>query len=545
MDLEELKKNIKGETVNSIEDIAAYGRDASIFEVKPQAVVKPRDVEDLKKIIKFVAKNKAANPGLSLTARSGGTDMAGGPLNESIIVDFAAHFNRIIEVGDDWAVTEPGVYYRDFEKATLAKGLLLPSYPASREICTVGGMVANNSGGEKSLAYGKTENYVEELNVVLGDGEEYAFRALTPSELEQKKVQTDFEGKIYRELHELIEGNYDLIQKAKPQVSKNSAGYALWNVWDRQTFNLNKLFTGAQGTLGLITKIKFRLIKPHQHSKLLVIFLKDLKPLADVVSAVMKYKPEDLESYDNHTFKLAVQFLPEIIGKMRGNGLALLLKFLPELWMVISSGVPKLLLLAELTGDYPGQIASQVSQLQKEIRDKFHLKTRIASDQADAQKYWTIRRESFNLLRKHVRGKRTAPFIDDIIVRPEKLSEFLPRLNAILDQYPDLVYTIAGHAGDGNFHIIPLMDLAREGSRQEIQELSEKVYDLVIEFGGSITAEHNDGLIRTPYLAKMYGPEVYRLFEETKRISDPLNIFNPRKKVGGDLEYAMRHIATS
>ena len=185
----------------------------------------------------------------------------------------------------------------------------------------------------------------------------------------------------------------------------------------------------------------------------------------------------------------------------------------------------------------------KIKKYQKDVSDKFEIKTRITTSEKDAQKYWLIRRESFNLLRKHVKGKKTAPFIDDLIVRPEYLPEFLPKLNAILDQYKNyMTYTIAGHPGDGNFHIIPLMDLSDSKSKQIIPELSEKVYDLVLDYHGSITAEHNDGLIRTPYLEKMYGPEVYKLFEKTKQIFDPKNIFNPHKKVGGNMEYAMQHI---
>ena len=135
-------------------------------------------------------------------------------------------------------------------------------------------------------------------------------------------------------------------------------------------------------------------------------------------------------------------------------------------------------------------------------------------------------------MRHKVSGKRTAPFIDDIIVRPEFLPEFLPKLQTILDDYR-LIYTIAGHVGDGNFHIIPLLDMTDEASQDIILELSDKVYDLTISFGGSITAEHNDGIIRTPYLKQMYGEDLVGLFKEVKDIFDPLNIFNPGKKVGG------------
>jgi FAD/FMN-containing dehydrogenase len=160
---------------------------------------------------------------------------------------------------------------------------------------------------------------------------------------------------------------------------------------------------------------------------------------------------------------------------------------------------------------------------------------------SEADKYWRIRRESFNLLRKHVQGKRTAPFIDDVIVNPEVLPEFMPRLQKMLDE-AGFVYTIAGHVGNGNFHIIPLLDMHDEKNREMIVSLADKVYDLVLSYHGSITAEHNDGIVRTPYLEKMYGPIVTGLFKQTKDVFDPKNILNPGKKVGDTKEYLKNHI---
>ena len=165
----------------------------------------------------------------------------------------------------------------------------------------------------------------------------------------------------------------------------------------------------------------------------------------------------------------------------------------------------------------------------------------------ESNKYWDIRRESFSLLRKHVFGLHTAPFIDDIIVRPEFLPKFIPELNRILKQY-NLTYTIAGHAGDGNFHVIPLMDFSLPDTSKIIMELGESVYNLVLKYHGSITAEHNDGIIRTPYLEKMYGKDMIKIFKEIKNIFDPGNIFNPGKKVisgdgNGDKKYMVSHIA--
>ena len=170
--------------------------------------------------------------GVSLTGRLAGTDMSGGPLNDSLIVDFTKYFTAMGPIEGEMITVEPGVFYRDFEKATLAHHLLLPSYPASRELCTIGGMVANNSGGEKSLAYGKTEDYVETLKVVLSDGKEYEFHPLSKAELRKKLQISTFEGKLYTKVYELLIKNAGVLKKTKPKISKNSAGYNLWRIWD-------------------------------------------------------------------------------------------------------------------------------------------------------------------------------------------------------------------------------------------------------------------------------------------------------------------------
>lgn len=535
---DELKDIIDGEVLNDETTLEHYSRDASLFEIKPKVVVFPKSVADVEALVQYASKKKGK---VSLTPRSAGTDMTGGPLTTSIVVDMNRHFNHVLHVGGGKAVTEPGVFYRDFEKKTLEHNLLLPCYTASRELNTVGGMAANNSGGEKTLTYGKTEDYVTELDVVLADGKTYTLKPLNQQQLDEKLKQKDFEGELYRKVYKLVEENYDVIQAAKPNVSKNSAGYLLWNVWDRKTFNLAQLIIGSQGTLGIITKIGFRLVKPKKKSRMLVVFLHELSQLGEIVNKVLAYKPESFESYDDHTLSLAIQFFPELLKAMKGKSLIKLgLQFIPEAVTVLTAGIPKLILMAEFTGDSDYDVQKRALAAQAALAD-FKLRTLVTRKKSEGKKYWIVRRESFNLLRHHIKGKHTAPFIDDIVVKPAQLPEFLPALNNIMKDY-NLIYTIAGHVGDANFHIIPLMDLSKPESHKIIPELSRRVYDLVIQYGGSITGEHNDGLIRTPFLRQMYGDKVYRLFEEVKEIFDPQGIFNPGKKVGASMSYAMKHL---
>jgi len=541
---DDLKNLISGEVFDDEKSLADASHDYSLFSVKPKVVVTPKNREDIKKLVGYVNTHK----GTSLTVRAAGTDMSGGPLNESIIVDVMKHLNHMEEVianpdGTGFASTEPGVLYRDFETATLAKGLLFPSYPASKRLCAMGGIVNNNSGGEKTLIYGKTEKYIESISMILRDGEEHTFTTLDPQALGLKLKADGLEGDIYRGIHKIVTENDELLQEAKPKVSKNSSGYYLWNVWDKEagTFDLTKLIVGAQGTFGIMTEAKIKLIKPKTHSALLVIFINDFNILSDVITAVLKHHPESFESYDDNTFNIAIKYLPSMLKILGASNLISLgWRFLPEFWMAVTGGVPKLVLTAEFTGDSEEEIFAKAHACEADLK-QFPIKTHVAKDDKEEDKYWTIRRESFKLLTDHSKGKRTAPFIDDVVVAPEKLHDFLPRLNEIMSHYK-LVFTIQGHIGNGNFHIIPLVDIGDEHIKTIVPELEEKVFSLVKEFGGSMTGEHNDGLVRSPYLKKMFGDKVYMLFEETKHIFDPDNIFNPGKKVGETLEYEISHL---
>lgn len=544
--LEELKKFIKGDVLSDDETLSTYSHDASLFEVKPQVVVYPKDDEDVQNLVKFTAKHKKEYPKLSLTGRSAGTDMGGGSINESIIVAFGKYFNRTPQVHGNIATTQPGVFYRDFEKETLKHNLIFPSYPASREICAMGGIVNNNAGGEKSLQYGKTEKYVKRIKAVLRDGNAYEIKPLTEKELKEKMELKTLEGEVYTKMYGLISKNYDEIVKAKPQVSKNSAGYFLWNVWDKdkKIFDLTKLFVGSQGTFGLLLEADFELVPAHEHREMEIIFLKDMSHLGQIIDAVLPLKPESFESYDDNTLKLALRYFPEFarklgIGGMIEAGLA----FLPAFLQMFAGRLPKLILQVDFTGDDPQELKQKLATLREKLKP-LHPVTKVSVDDQE-KKYWLVRRESFNLLRNKIRGKHTAPFIDDFVINPHDIAEVMPQVTGILRRHPEFIFTVAGHVGDGNFHIIPLVDINNPKVRKLIPEISKEVYGIINKYHGSITGEHNDGIIRTPYLKQMYGEKIYKLFEETKNIFDPDDIFNPGKKIGGSLDYAMDHIRVS
>jgi FAD/FMN-containing dehydrogenase len=544
MDLQaELSKIFKGELDATDESREFYSHDASLFELKPQVIAFPKDAEDVKSAILFVNQHKAENPELSITPRSRGTDMSGGAIGESILLDVSKHMNQLLELNEASAHFQPGILYKDFEVETLKLGSILPSYPASRDLASVGGMVNNNSGGEKSLEYGKTDNFVTEMKVVLSDGNEYLLKPLNRDELNAKMNQDDFEGNLYRRTFELLDQHYDEIQAAAPRVTKDSTGYHLWNVWNRETgiFDLTKLFIGAQGTLGITTEAKVRLVPHAPHSGTLVCYMHTLDNLGEVIPAVLAHKPATFESFDDNTLWLSFKFFFLFIAKLGlWTWIKTAIQLLPDGLMILK-GVPKLILLIEFSGQTTEEVAKKIHEARLDLKRFGFTYMEEDNTEAKSRKFWLMRRESFNLLRKKVKDKHTAPFIDDFVVPPEHLTEFLPQLRVIIKKY-DLFATIAGHMGDGNFHVIPLMRIEDPKERAKFEPAMKEVNELVISYGGSVSGEHGDGLIRGPWLQQMYSPSVLGYMKEIKQLYDPQNIFNPHKKTDATWDFSFKHI---
>lgn len=545
MDLKkELGKIFRGEIEDDEQTREFYSHDASLFELKPQVIGFPKDSEDIKAAVTFVTQNRKDNPSLNITMRSRGTDMGGGAIGESIVLDVSRHMTKIHEVSKDKAHVEPGRLYREFEVETLKQGSLMPSYPASRELASVGGMVSNNSGGEKSLEFGKTDNFVTELKVVLADGNEYTIKPINKAELVRKMSQGDFEGNLYKKTFELLEANYDEIQAAKPQVSKDSTGYHLWNVWNRETgiFDLTKLFVGSQGTLGIVTDIHFNLVPKPQYDGTLVCYMRNIDNLGEVIPAVLEKKPATFECFDDATLWLSFKFVFAFLPRLGlWEWMKMCIALIPD-GLAIGLGVPKMILLIQFTGDTQADVTAKIHNMKLSMK-KFSNVTFTEEDDtaAKSKKFWLMRRESFNLLRSKVKDKHTAPFIDDFIVPPQNLTKFLPRLRKIIKKY-NLFATIAGHLGDGNFHVIPLMKFDDPKERAKLVPAQREVNELVLACGGSISGEHNDGMVRGFWLKEMYGPEVFGYMKDIKALYDPENIFNPHKKTDATEEFSFSHV---
>lgn len=544
MDLQsEISKLIEGDVDTSDSTREFYSHDASLFELKPQAVVFPKNADDIRALVSFASTHKKDLPNLSLTARSRGTDMSGAAINDSIIIDTSRYMTGISDVSAQSATVEPGMMYKDFEVETLKFGSILPSYPASRDLAGMGGIVNNNSGGEKSLQFGKTDRYVTRLNMVLSDGNEYEITPLSRSQLNAKMDQDTFEGRLYRDTFELLDKNYEEIKQAAPKVSKDSTGYHLWDVWDRESgvFDLTKLFVGGQGTLGLMTEATLNLVPKPAHSGTLVCYMRSFDNLGEVIPAVLREKPATFECFDDNTLWLSFKFIFAFITRLGFlTWIMMCLQLIPD-GLALIRGIPKLILLIEFTGESEDEVRQKIRTARNNL-EKFNFSyMEEDGNEAEARKFWLMRRESFNLLRSKVKDKHTAPFIDDFIVPPARLNEFLPKLQKIIKKYK-LLATVAGHLGDGNFHVIPLMKIEDPKERAKFEPAMKEVNSLVIQYGGSVSGEHNDGMIRGPWLKEMYSPSVLGYMKEIKTLYDPLHIFNPHKKTDATWEYSFKHI---
>lgn len=573
----DLQNIIQGDIEYDENVLDAYSVDWSIFKITPTCIVFPKHAADIQAVITYVSEHKDTYPDMSITVRAAGTDMTGGPLNTGIILDITRYMQGVTTVERDDSFADqksfyghtysiagfgqalPGTWYRDFEKATLAKDLIMPCYPGSRDMCAIGGMVANNGAGEKTLKYGQNKDFVHALDVVLADGNEYSIAPMTYAQMQERMKTKDFYAQILGEVYELIKEHWELIQEKKPQTSKNASGYLLWDVIQAPSIDafeggdgvidLTKLFVGAQGTTGIITDITYKLVHEKPAHDLLVVYVNDLKDVPTLVERLMGHDLEMLEMYDDHTFKIGIKFFKDFL-KDKGffGAIKYSIRFVPEVWMALTKGIPKLIVLAELHGDTEADVNTETRSIYEELQD-LGLPMRMITRDAQEEKFWDFRHDSFKLLSEHSTqtrtkgtGTRTAPFIDDIAVNPEYLPEYLPKLIEILDEY-ELLYTIAGHLGNGNFHVIPLMTLEEIGDGERILEISERVYTLALKYHATITAEHNDGIVRTPYIRKQFGDEMTQLFESVKHICDPLGIFNPGKKVHGTTDDIKKWIA--
>lgn len=523
-----LQEHISGEVLTSVEARRYFSTDASILTMSPGVIVYPRNTADLRKVARFCWQLAERGHRLPLTARGRGTDLSGAAIGKGIMAVFPAHMNRILELDTKQRLirVQPGVTFRSLQDVVQTHGLFLPPYPASYDYSSIGGAIANNSAGEKSVKYGSMRDYVRNLEVVLANGDILQTKRINKRELDRKKGLATFEGDIYRELDGLIVDNWDELQeykKIQAQTSKSSSGYALADVKHKDgSFDLTPLFVGSQGTLGLVSEAIIALEPYMPASTLVVVECHDIDAAEAAVEKILPLEPSALEMVD-------------------GNLLTALQKNNPALLKgVIEAPYPDLVLLAEFddaSGRKQRSKAKKIEKLMKGLASS----VRISDDPEEQDKLWSIRRSAAAVMSRTEGGKAALPIIEDGIVPREKFKLLLSGLYAMLEKY-HLEVAVWGHAGDANLHVQPMMDLSQLGDRQKAFKLMDEYHKLVIKLGGSMSAEHNDGRIRTPYLELQHGKVMNDLFRETKKIFDPHNSLNPGVKFDTTTKDLVSHL---
>lgn len=519
----------------------AYSTDESIFSVRPQVVLQPKNRRDVEIAAKVISTETERFTSLSLTPRAAGTGLSGGSLTDSVVIDMCAHLNKFGEITNKKKSTtftcEPGTMWRVVERKLKEQDLYLPPYPASKDICSVGGSISNNAAGPDSLRHGHCADWVQSLDVVFHDGHTYTIKPLTYREFKLLIKQDHEHARIAKEIFDLISKNEKEIKKNKPHSAKNSAGYPLWSVLPEGvskfkkgvgTFDLTRLVSGSQGTIGIITNITLRAIPIPKNTTLIALPIFNLENAAESITKTLKYNPINLEFFDSLTFNLALKN-PSFFKNRLEKSLyyKVMLSMYTTYHVRFRRKTPEFIAL--ITLDEETCKETPIEDIAKSISTE-KVKARIVNNPVEAEMYWQIRRASYTLSKFQDKTKRPAAFLEDMTVPPENLSKFFMRIKSLLKEF-DVTAAVHGHGGNGHLHFYPLLDFTNKLTPKLVEKMSEKFYTAAIKFDGNICGEHNDGIIRTPHLNKMFSKKMLELFIVAENIFDPNDIFNPGKKV--------------
>jgi len=532
--------------------LETYSTDESIFSVRPQVVLQPKNRSDIEIATKVIAEETKRFSTLSLTPRAAGTGLGGGSLTDSVVIDVCAHLSKIGDITkkkDKVTFTcEPGAMWRNVEKKLKAEGYYVPSYPASKDICSMGGAVGNNSAGPDSLRHGHCVDWVESLDVVLHDGHTYTIKPLSYREFKLLIKQNHEHARIAKDIFDLISKNEKEIKKSQPKTKKNSAGYPLWSVMPQGvakfkkgegTFDLTRLISGSQGTIGIISHLTMRAIEIPKNTTLLAIPIFDLNDAAQTIVKTLKYNPINVEVFDALSFDLALSnpgfFKNRLSGPLYYK---VMLSMYSTYHVRYGRKVPEFMVLATLDSETT-QKHDAKSIVQTLSTPK--VKPRVVTSPTEAEMYWQIRRASYTLSKFQDTSKRPAAFLEDMTVPPENLSKFFTQVKALLKEF-NVTAAVHGHGGNGHFHFYPLLDFTNKTTPALVEKMADKFFSTAVKFDGDICGEHNDGIIRTPYLGKMFSKKMLDLFIQAEHIFDPQDIFNPGKKVNPrfDIKETMR-----
>ena len=503
---QELTGAIAGELRTDALARVLYATDASIYEIIPDGVVFPATIEDVRTTVRLCAEH-----GVPVTARGAGTGLTGAAVNRGLQMDCARNLNRILEIDprSRTARVEPGVVLDELNAELRPHGLQFAPDVATSSRATLGGMIANNSCGAHSILYGRTVDHVRGLEVVLADGSrcQWGREAGVPDNPLARRCEQVL-AEVAAELAEEIAVRY-------PKILRSNGGYALDRLRVRDGRpNTETIICGSEGTLAIVVGATLDLVPLPQAQGLLIVQFDELQNALEAVPRVLEHSPAAVELIDHL-----------LLDATKGNAALSRRRWFAE-------GDPKAVLVCEMFDDDEARVATRLRGLRGDLESQsaasgFH----VALDPARQADVWEVRKAGLGLLMSRPGDRQPYAFIEDAAVEPLRLPEYVRRLDRVLEEEGVTETAHYAHVSVGCLHVRPVLNLKESADIDRVRRIAERVSSLVCEFGGTMTGEHGDGIVRSAWLEKMYGPRIIAAFRRIKQTFDPQGILNPGKIV--------------
>ncbi|MDH4066328.1 MAG: FAD-binding oxidoreductase, partial [Acidobacteriota bacterium] len=491
---------------------ALYSTDASVYQIQPLAVVIPRTPGDVVKTVEVAARH-----GVPLTPRGGGTSQAGQAVGAGLVVDTSTHLNRVLEV-DPAARTarvQPGIVLDELNAALRPHNLRFAPDISSASRATVGGMIANNSSGARSVIYGKTIDHVHELQVVLADGAVERFAPLEGDVLAAAREGRGIAAAAYRTIPALAQAHAGEIDRRFPKILRRVGGYNLDAFVDPvRPVDLSRILVGSEGTLGFVLEATLGLVPLPAAKAMLTAEFDDLLDALGATPLVLRHGPSAVEVMDDF-----------ILSHTRENAV------LDAMRRSIVERDGSALLCIEFYGDHADDLPPRLDALARDLQASgVGCRTRTMTDAAAQARVWSLREAALGLSMATRGDGKAVSFVEDTAVAPEQLRDYIARFLRIVERHQTTAGVYA-HASVGCLHVRPVVDLKTAAGVARFEAIATEVADLVLEFGGALSGEHGDGLVRGAFNEKMFGPALYEAFRTVKRTFDPQGLFNPGRIV--------------
>lgn len=514
----DLRGLIDGEVRCDEITLQLYASDASIYQIKPLGVVFPRTTEDVTATVRYARENN-----LPLHARGAGSGLAGESLGPGLVIDFSRHLRRVLAIGDDWVRVQPGVVLDRLNLQLRARGRQFGPDPAMSHVTTLGSVVALDNGGSHWLRYGSARQHVRSLECVLADGSrlELGSLALGPGPTAATEGQ-ERARELALPLAELLAAHAPLIGERQTAQMPNRSGYWLEGVWREGVFHFPRLLAGSEGTLALFTEMTLDTVPLPSHRGLAILLFDRLESAARAAADLLPLEPAACDLMDRRHLSLARDAEPR--------------------YDLLIPRETEALLLVEQEGADVVEVRHRLEQIVDRVRRRRPeaFDARLAFDAEDVELFWGLARRVVPTLYRLEGRARPLPFVEDLAVPPERLAEFLVQMQNLLKRH-QITASLFGHAGQGQLHLRPFLDLDNPDDVRRMEPLARDLYELTWGAGGTISGEHGDGLSRTQFVREQYGP-LYGVFQEVKRHFDPHNVLNPGKKLGDDPHLMLKNL---